>query len=210
MSLVSVFLLCAPSLAFRRSASRVLARETSPDRAARIWDATKKRRAELRKSRPRHSFGVNRLLRFFEWDGALFSAAKQEGIPAATAGRLVEEINWGVFGPALGLSFSISRLRSRHLGTRVHWLVDLMFGVLFTSPFQRTKLPSTRDVAFDVTVCPLARYFQDRGVPELTHYAACSLDHRMAADWGVRFERTQTIAEGKALCDFRFRIPGQE
>lgn len=206
MNLVPYLLLCTPSVAFRRSATRVLAREMAPDRAARTWDTTKSLQVELRKTRPSHSLGVNVLLRYLEWDCALFLAAKQAGLPAAIAGRLVEEINWAVLGPVTALSFSISRLRSKHLRARVEWILDLLFGVLFTSPFQRTTLPSTRDVAFNVTVCPLAQYFRDRGVPELTRYAACSLDHRMAADWGVRLERTQTIAEGHSLCDFRFQI----
>lgn len=209
MNLVPVLQLCAPSVAFRRSASKILARETSPGTAARIWEGTKSLQAELRSTRPRHSLGVNVLLRYFEWDCALFLAAKQEGLSGEAAGRLVEEINWGVFGPAIALSFSASRLRSKHLRTRVKWIVDLMFGVVFTSPFQRTTLPSTRDVAFDVTVCPLAEYFRDRGVPELTRYAACSLDDRMAEVWGVRLARTQTIAEGHSLCDFRFQIPAR-
>ena len=206
MSLVPVPLFFTPGAAFRRSASHALAREVSPEQAARIWDATKSLQAELRKTRPRHSPGLNLLLRYLEWDCALFLAAKRAGLPAATAGRLVEDINWGVFGPVIALPFALSRLRSRHLRTRVEWLLDAMFAVVFTSPFQRTTVPSTRDVAFDVTVCPLAKYFRDRDVPELTRYAACSLDHRMAAAWGVRLERTRTIAEGHSLCDFRFRI----
>ncbi len=196
-----------PSMAFRRAASRALAREMPADRAAQIWDSTKTLQAKLRTSRPRHSFGVNVLLRYLEWDCALFSAAKQAGLGAAQAGRLVEEINWDVLGPVIRLSFRVSRLRSRHLRTRVRWILDLMFGVLFTAPFERTTLPSTRGVAFDVTVCPLAEYFRDRGVPELTRYAACSLDYRMAAHWRVGLERTRTIAEGHPLCDFRFRLP---
>jgi hypothetical protein len=176
------------------------------DQVAHIWATTKSLQAELRKTRPRHAFGLSLVLRYFEWDCALFLAAKQAGLPAMTAGRLVEEINWGVFGPVTALLFSISRLRSQHLRTRVRWILDLMFGVFFTSPFQRTTLPSSQGVAFNVTVCPLAQYFRDRGVPELTRYAACSLDDRMAATWGVRLERTQTIAEGHTLCDFRFQI----
>lgn len=207
MGVASALQLCAPSLAFRRAASRALAREMSRDRAARIWDATKVHQAELRKARPRHSLGVNVVLRFFEWDCALFMAARREGLSSGEAGRLVEEINWDLFEPLTALSFSASRLRSKNLRTRVEWVLDLMFGVVFTAPFQRTTLPSTRDVSFDVTVCPLAEYFNDRGVPELTRYAACSLDYRMAKQWGVSLERTRTIAEGHTLCDFRFRIP---
>ncbi len=208
-NLVSILLLGVPSLAFRRSAMRVLAREMSPDQVADLWDTTKSQQAELKTTRPRHSLGVNVVLRYFEWDCALFLAAKQAGVSEATAGRWVEAITWGVFEPAFSLNFSISRLRSKHLRTRVQWMIDLMFGVLFTSPFQRTKVPATGGVAFNVTVCPLAQYFSDRGVPELTRYAACSLDYRMAALWEVRLERTQTIAKGHSLCDFRFQTDRQ-
>jgi hypothetical protein len=62
-------------------------------------------------------------------------------------------------------------------------------------------------VAFDVTLCPLADYFKDQGVPELTEPAAGNLDYRMAREWGVELVRTQTIADGAAYCDFRWKFP---
>ncbi len=207
MNPIPLLLIFTPNLAFRRAASRILARETSADQAARVWDATKSLQADLRKKRPRHSVGLNLVLRYYEWDTALYRAATQEGLSEATAGRMVEEINWAVLGPSFALSYRASRLRSKHLRTRLEWVVDWMFRVIFTAPFERTIVPSEQDVAFNVTVCPLAQYFRDRGVPELTRYAACGLDYRMAALWGVGFEREQTIAAGHSLCDFRFRVP---
>ncbi len=45
---------------------------------------------------------------------------------------------------------------------------------------------------------------QAHGTPELTRYAACNLDFRMARDWAIGFSRTQTIAGGATHCDFRF------
>lgn len=131
------------------------------------------------------------------------------GVSVNEAGRLIEEINWAVFGPVTAFSFAASRLRSKHLPTRVKWILDLMFGVIFTSPFRRSAVPSNDAIAFNVTVCPLAQYCREQGVPELTRYAACSLDHRMANNWGVRLMRTQTIADGDPHCDFRFRVPQQ-
>lgn len=196
-------------IAFRRSASQVLARELSPEQTARIWSLTKIQQGSLRKVRPRHSVGLNQLFPYFEWDCALFLAAKQEGLSSEVAGRLVEEINWKIFGPVTKLTFLLSRLRSSRLRTRVRWLLDLMFGLLFTSPFERTLLPDPQDIALNVTVCPLAHYFREKGVPELTRCAACSLDYRMAQVWGVQLERTQTLAEGHQLCDFRFRMTPQ-
>jgi hypothetical protein len=62
-------------------------------------------------------------------------------------------------------------------------------------------------VAFDVVLCPLANYFKDQGVPELTRHAACNMDYRMAREYGVDLVRSQTIADGAAHCDFRWKFP---
>lgn len=51
---------------------------------------------------------------------------------------------------------------------------------------------------------PLADYLAQLGVARLTPHVACGLDHRMAKLWGVDFKRSQTIAQGVPLCDFRF------
>lgn len=82
-----------------------------------------------------------------------------------------------------------------------------MFNLMFTKPFSRKVFLSNEYVAFDVTVCPLASYFKSQGVPELTQHAACSLDHHMAAQWGLQLHRTQTIAQEQASCNFRFVPP---
>lgn len=144
-------------------------------------------------------------MRYLEWDCALYRAAQEQGLSKEQAGRLVEEINWGVFGPVTATSFKASRLRSSKLQTRIRWILDVMFLVLFTYPFQRRVLPSGDGVAFDVVACPLAAYFREQSVPELTRYAVCSLDYRMAREWGIGLNRLQTIAEGAPLCDFRFK-----
>jgi hypothetical protein len=62
-------------------------------------------------------------------------------------------------------------------------------------------------VAFDVTLCPLADYFKDQGVPELTPHAACNLDYGAAREFGVELVRSQSIADGAAHCDFRWKLP---
>jgi hypothetical protein len=67
-------------------------------------------------------------------------------------------------------------------------------------------LPSEHEVAFETTVCPLAQFCLDQGVPELTRHAACNLDILMAKDWGVVLARSRTIAEGFPTCDFLYQI----
>jgi hypothetical protein len=206
MSPIAAAMFWLPRMVFKRCAASALARELRPEEAKRIWKTMLELQTTLSKQRPRHSFGTTLLLGLMEWDCALYRAARQDGMPELEAKRLVEEINWEVFGPVIKMSFLVSRLRSRQLVKRVSWIVDLMFRIAFTAPFRRTTYLRTDEVAFDVDVCPLAQYFNTQGAPELTSAAACSLDHRMARVWGMTLRRTQTIADGDPRCDFRFRV----
>ncbi|HST58784.1 MAG TPA: L-2-amino-thiazoline-4-carboxylic acid hydrolase [Longimicrobium sp.] len=193
-------------MVFHRAAVRVLGPALPREDVDRVWGRTRALQRELRKTRPRHSLGVNLVLRLFEWDRALYGALLEAGVPADDAGRWIAEINWMILGPSTALNFSLSRLRSGDLRTRVQSVVDLLFAVVFTAPFRRIVHPAQDEVAFDVTRCPLAEYFAAQGTPELTRHAACSLDYRMAEQWGVTLQRTRTIAAGHPLCDFRFQL----
>lgn len=204
-SALESLLIVLPRMAFRRHAVRALAASLEPQQAARVWEGTLRSQRVLARERPSHSAGTNLLLRYMEWDCALYRTMREQGIAQDAALALVEDINWRVFAPVTHASFGLSRLRSPDLLTRVRWLVDLMFRVVFTAPFRRTSVASDA-VAFDVVACPLAAYFRDRGHPELTAAAACSLDHRMADLWGMTLRRTQTIAQGDPRCDFRFSV----
>lgn len=199
-------MLNVPGMVFRRSALRVLGQALPREAVGRMWARTRALQKELRRTRPRHSAGLDLLLPVFEWDRALYGALLESGVPADEAGRWIAEINWAVLRPSTALNFSLSRLRSGDLRTRVRWVVDLLFATVFTAPFRRVVHRAPGEVAFDVTRCPLAEYFAAQGTPELTRHAACSLDHRMAAQWGVTLTRTRTIAEGHPVCDFRFVV----
>lgn len=203
-------LLFIPSLAFAHAAKAQLAQCLPPATAAAVWSSTVARHRELQRTRPRHSMGVNLLLAYMQWDVALYRVLQEHGISSQQAGEWIERINWQIFAPASALAFKASRLRSRRLTVRLRWLLDALFRFVFTRPFRRRILPAATGVAFDVQACPLACYLREQGVPQLTHAAACSLDHRMASDWGVSLRRTQTLAGGAAHCDFRFSVPCNE
>jgi len=199
-----------PRIAFRRAAQAQLGAGLPATTAAAVWARTLEIQSELQHTRVSHSPGVNLLLRYMQWDYALYRALQEQGVNQQQAGEWIEQINWQIFAPASALAFKLSRLRSGRLQTRIQWLLDALFSLVFTRPFRRTTLPAVAGVAFDVQVCPLASYLRDQGVPELTHFAACSLDYRMASDWGVTLRRTQTLAGGAAYCDFRFSVPPAE
>ncbi|MAG79751.1 MULTISPECIES: L-2-amino-thiazoline-4-carboxylic acid hydrolase [unclassified Limnobacter] len=182
-------------------------RQVKPVVTAQLWQTAQRIQQSIQHTRPPHSLGLGLIMRYMEWDVALYRAALEEGMPRTEAGQLIETINWQIFGPPIELGFKLSRLRSAKALVRARWLTNLMFKVMFTKPFARTVHPTSSAVAFDVTVCPLANYFKQQGVPELTRHAACSLDHQMAAQWGLQLQRAQTIAQAHPLCDFRFVPP---
>ncbi len=52
--------------------------------------------------------------------------------------------------------------------------------------------------------CPVAEYFQSKGVSEFCVATWCALDYPLAEMWDARLERTGSIAGGAEICDFRW------
>lgn len=196
----------APDSAFRRAASRRL-QAHFPDQSVQVWRSTRTWQSRLAPNRPRHSASVNLMMRYMEWSCALYRAVQEHGMSQAEAGALVETIMLEVYQPVPAAWFKLSRLRSAKRETRVKWLLGMLTRHFYVSPFRHRHLPSEAGVAFDVTLCPLADYFKDQGVPELTPHAACNLDYGAARAFGVDLVRSQTIADGAAYCDFRWKFP---
>ncbi len=70
---------------------------------------------------------------------------------------------------------------------------------------------SSDRMAFDVTGCRYAQFFQEIGEPELGFLLVCSADFPMTDGIpGVELERTHTIMQGAEFCDFRYRFLSEE
>jgi len=146
------------------------------------------------------------MMRCLEWSCALYRAVQEHGMSQAEAGAIIEEIMLEVYQPVPVAMFRLSRLRSAKRETRVRWVLGMITRYFFTSPFRHRHVPSKTDVAFDVTVRPLADYFKDQGSPELTAHAACNLDCCAARALGVDLVRSQTLADGAEHRDFRWEF----
>jgi len=147
-------------------------------------------------------------MRYFEWNLSLYRALREHGMSQAEAGEFVEKVAAEYFRPVPAAMFKLSRLRSAKRESRIKWIFGIITKYFFTPPFVHRHLPSDAGVAFDVTVCPVADYFKDQGVPpEFTAHAACNLDYFMAREFGIDLVRSQTIANGAAYCDFRWIFP---
>ena len=63
---------------------------------------------------------------------------------------------------------------------------------------------------FNVTRCRYAEFYRELGLTDLGYRMHCNRDFAMVAGFNGEFElsRSQTIMEGAACCDFRFRKRG--
>ena len=61
---------------------------------------------------------------------------------------------------------------------------------------------------YNVTRCAYAEFFRSLGEPELGGILLCDSDFHIADVGGpnIEFKRTQTIMQGAAYCDFRYRF----
>ncbi|MFN0152282.1 MAG: L-2-amino-thiazoline-4-carboxylic acid hydrolase [bacterium] len=67
--------------------------------------------------------------------------------------------------------------------------------------------PSQQSLDFNVTRCRYAELYKELGLPELGYLFHCNRDFAMIEGFNrkIALTRTQTIMEGAAHCDFRFR-----
>ena len=71
---------------------------------------------------------------------------------------------------------------------------------------------SAHELRFDVTRCAYADFYRETGVPEFGYLFSCARDLTMVEGFcpGMKLERTQTIMQGAACCDFRYRLVRRE
>lgn len=194
-----------PGWSYQRTLQRAL-RDSglAPDQAAilkELWSCYRRVRRDIPRTYPLQS----RLL--------LTLAARNVALDRVMTGRGASRLLID------GLLGAVNRRQARGLGaplralSRVAWsrgearlrFIDaLLYRWLFVAPFRRTVLAPAPGLAFDITACPLARFYCDQGAAHVCRAAACDLDHDFARAWRVGFSRTATIAGGSDRCDFRF------
>jgi hypothetical protein len=60
------------------------------------------------------------------------------------------------------------------------------------------------DFGYDYRECALVKYFQVHGAPELAPYV-CLNDFLKSRSFGTGLKRSQTLAQGDAVCNFRYK-----
>ena len=196
-----------PARTYQRAAVAELAEAGLGVDGQNLWPEVRGRIADIPRFRERRGPGLRLLLEYVRWSLALYRTLLEQGVEPGQALQLIEKIQWRILEPLAASSFMLSRLRSSRLMVRVRWTLDTSFAILFTRPYERQVLVSTKGPAFNVTRCPFAEYLKEQGAPELTGAALCAMDNHMASQWGVELHRGKTIATGSDHCDFRFVVP---
>ena len=198
-----------PDANFRRAATHCL-QGRFPDKSAQVWRSTCDWQSRLAPSRPRYGVSLNLMMRYLEWNLSLYRALRDHGISDPEASEFVETVAVEYYEPMPAAMFKFSRLRSAKRQTRIKWIFRLITRYFFTPPFVHKHLPSDTGVAFDVTVCPMADYFKEQGVPPtVIAHLVCNLDYCIAREFGIELHRSQTIANDAEYCDFRWEFPSQ-
>jgi len=67
-------------------------------------------------------------------------------------------------------------------------------------------------LAFDVTYCAYAEMYRRLGIADLGATLSCQRDRAFIEGFNprIRLERSQTLMEGGACCDFRYRLQDDE
>ena len=126
----------------------------------------------------------------------------------AEARRRTAQVVWRLVRSMMAIPTAVAALTAPPGPERLRRATDLVRRYPLGPPGYQVVDVDDADcaVAFDVLRCPVADYFASRGLADLCTDVFCSLDHRLAAEWGAALERSGTLAGGQDRCDFRWRV----
>ena len=196
-----------PNRAYRRALGKALsAAGAAPSRGAIAGELRlhyKKIRREIPGSYP---FQTRFLLKLAARNVALYRVMKTRGADAEFINDLLGKINWTVSKNIGRPLYLLSRVAGADRKKRLLFIDTLLYRYLFVKPFRRDILSRSPGLDFNITACPFAEFYKSQDAAGICRFAACGLDHDLAREWNVGFERTNTIADGGEWCDFRFII----
>ena len=170
---------------------------------ARLWRDYAVRLATL--PRTGHA-GTDLVQRWTMLSIALYRALLARGQRPDVARTLLRHLAWDGYRVLGAVAWMLAWRPGRERFVRTQEAMR-HFRQLFLAPpaFAWRELPAQAGRAgFDCLHCPIAQRFAAEGLSDVAVHSICSLDRRLSASWGMRLVRTQTLADGGTLCDFRW------
>ncbi len=137
---------------------------------------------------------------------AFYQELTARGQSEETATQLFYNIAWKIYVKMGRLSWWLSGLGNRNIDRHLLKTTKLFRAFPFNSPSYEWKDVETANnvVGFDCVKCPVADYFQTKGLSKFCTKTWCALDYPLADLWHAKLERTGSIAGGAVKCDFRW------
>lgn len=136
---------------------------------------------------------------------ACFQTLRAHGAEQPYAIELFADMAWAIYAQWGRIPDSVARLLAQTPLQRLRLDVAAFLRFPFNPPgYAIERLADGEGVAFNVRRCPIAEYFQAHGAADLCVASWCNLDYALAEMWGGHLERSGTLANGDAFCDFRF------
>lgn len=195
-----------------KAARQILAPNYSKNEIRGILDSYWKRYKKLRPEVPATpTIGGSLMVHLAAMSTAFYQELKTRGENDETTTKLFYDIAWKVYQKMGKFSWSIAGRGTRKNHERLRKATDFFRKFPFNSPSYQWKDIATNDntVGFDCFKCPVAEYFQSKGLSQFCAATWCALDFPLAEMWNAKLERTGSIAGGADKCDFRW-IPNNK
>ncbi|MCR9065196.1 MAG: L-2-amino-thiazoline-4-carboxylic acid hydrolase [Cytophagales bacterium] len=138
---------------------------------------------------------------------AFYDELLERGKTQAEATRLFYQVAWNIYKKMGKTTWNLTGLISRNKGKRLALATKLFRFFPFSSPAYTWKDVDDEHyaVAFDCMKCPVAVYFQSKGLSKFCADTWCALDFPLAHLWHGSLLRNGSIAGGAEVCDFRWK-----
>nr|WKN38631.1 L-2-amino-thiazoline-4-carboxylic acid hydrolase [Tunicatimonas sp. TK19036] len=116
------------------------------------------------------------------------------------------DIAWKVYRIMGRFSWCLAGWSSQNSYSRLEKATKLFRAFPFNSPSYQWNDVQAGDhvVRFDCLKCPVASYFQTKGLSTFCVNTWCALDYPLAEMWDAKLQRSGSIAGGATKCDFRW------
>lgn len=142
---------------------------------------------------------------------AFYQELTARGIGEAKTTHYFYDIAWKIYEIMGRFTWKIAGLRYQNRAKRMAYATKLFRTFPFDSPsYYWENIPQADEsVRFNCTKCPVAEYFETKGLSEFCVKTWCALDAPLAKMWNAHLERTNSIAGGAKVCDFKW-IPNNQ
>lgn len=168
------------------------------------WKCYKLLRKEIKKE---PTFGGAIMVHLAAMSTAFYQELTERGISASRTTQYFYEIAWKVYRIMGIFSWNIAKIKYQNNSKRLKYATELFRIFPFNSPsFKWENIPQPdNSVCFNCTKCPVAEYFETKGLSEFCVKTWCALDFPLANMWNATLERTSSIAGGAKICNFKWK-----